>query len=272
MSEIRNNRLEELLIDRATDVLSEVENDELQSLLEQEQLQDDFSYEELVVGMQDSYFNADVTPLPDRIRTSVINQVESLMHSEDAPPLAPKVSTKELSSEDGTRVRSRREIWAWCATAASLAVAAFLWMQPDKAQPLIAASTPAALNRFMASGNSTDKFTVNLSAGNHASGKNGQATVHWDRKLKRGFLSLNNVSVNDPTAEQYQLWIIDETRGKEDRPSAGVFNIEKDGVSIFEFRSDLKIDAAQGFAITVEKPGGVAKSDLSKISMLNLGP
>jgi anti-sigma-K factor RskA len=60
--------------------------------------------------------------------------------------------------------------------------------------------------------------------------------VIWNDEKQEGYMSLENLAVNDPTQNQYQLWIVDPER--DELPvDGGVFNItEKDGKQIIPIR------------------------------------
>ena len=84
--------------------------------------------------------------------------------------------------------------------------------------------------------------------------------VIWNDEKQEGYMSLENLAVNDPTKNQYQLWIVDPER--DELPvDGGVFDItEKDGKSIIPIRNALAINEPVAFVITLEQPGGVVKS------------
>mgnify|MGYP001070948395 FL=1 len=84
--------------------------------------------------------------------------------------------------------------------------------------------------------------------------------VIWNDEKQEGYMSLENLAVNDPTINQYQLWIVDPER--DELPvDGGVFNItQKDGKSIIPIRNALVINKPVAFVITLEQPGGVVKS------------
>jgi len=84
--------------------------------------------------------------------------------------------------------------------------------------------------------------------------------VIWNDEKQEGYMSLENLAVNDPTKNQYQLWIVDPER--DELPvDGGVFNItQKDGKSIIPIRNALVINKPVAFVITLEQPGGVVKS------------
>ena len=84
--------------------------------------------------------------------------------------------------------------------------------------------------------------------------------VIWNDEKQEGYMSLENLAVNDPAINQYQLWIVDPKR--DELPvDGGVFDItQKDGKSIIPIRNALVINKPVAFVITLEQPGGVVKS------------
>ena len=84
--------------------------------------------------------------------------------------------------------------------------------------------------------------------------------VIWNDEKQEGYMSLENLAVNDPTKTQYQLWIVDPER--DELPvDGGVFDItQKDGTQIIPIRNALAINKPVAFVITLEQPGGVVKS------------
>ena len=73
-------------------------------------------------------------------------------------------------------------------------------------------------------------------------------------------MSLANLPVNDPSKNQYQLWIVDHER--DELPvDGGVFDIPKGSdTAIIPIRNALQISKPTAFVITLEQPGGVVKS------------
>ena len=84
--------------------------------------------------------------------------------------------------------------------------------------------------------------------------------VIWNDEKQEGYMSLENLAVNDPTINQYQLWIVDPER--DELPvDGGVFDITlNDGKQIIPIRNTLAINKPVAFVITLEQPGGVVKS------------
>lgn len=93
--------------------------------------------------------------------------------------------------------------------------------------------------------------------------------VVWDTASQSGFMKFTALPINDPIVQQYQLWIIDPKR--DDEPvDGGVFDIASPGDAYIPIRAKLNVIEPAGFAITVEKPGGVVVSDQSRLPLLAL--
>lgn len=108
--------------------------------------------------------------------------------------------------------------------------------------------------------------------------------VVWSDTLNKGYLRISGLAINDPSLEQYQLWIFDATRPTGDllqfgeglltqRPiDGGVFDVDSQSEIIIEIDAKLVVQQAAAFAITVEQPGGVVVSDRSRVPLLALAP
>ena len=84
--------------------------------------------------------------------------------------------------------------------------------------------------------------------------------VVWNDERQEGYMSLANLPVNDPTKNQYQLWIVDPKRD-EIPVDGGVFDIPVGSeTAIIPIRNALQVSKPAAFVITLEQPGGVVKS------------
>lgn len=81
-------------------------------------------------------------------------------------------------------------------------------------------------------------------------------------------MTFRNLSPNDPTQRQYQLWVVDPSRDKHP-VDGGVFDIAScpadanttpSGEVIVPIVCKLPVASPAAFALTVEKPGGVVVS------------
>ena len=88
--------------------------------------------------------------------------------------------------------------------------------------------------------------------------------VAWSAEKQAGFMFLDGLPANDPAEAQYQLWIVDPTRD-EFPVDGGVFNVSDhlaaDGKAYVPIDVKLRVDQPAAFALTLEKPGGVVKSN-----------
>ena len=90
-----------------------------------------------------------------------------------------------------------------------------------------------------------------------------QGEAVWCEGQQKGYLRFVNLPQNDPAKEQYQLWIVDE-RGMGQRISGAIFNAEPDGETIVPIEPGIRVKGARLFAVTIEPPGGMWVSDMSR--------
>lgn len=95
--------------------------------------------------------------------------------------------------------------------------------------------------------------------------------VVWDTDKQLGSMKISGLPKNDPSTEQYQLWIIEEN-GREHPVDGGVFDIKDDGVVYVMMQPKLLTAKPKQFAITVESPGGVVLSKQGKLPLLAKAP
>ncbi|HBE68132.1 MAG TPA: hypothetical protein DDW52_08280 [Planctomycetaceae bacterium] len=91
--------------------------------------------------------------------------------------------------------------------------------------------------------------------------------VVWNTSRQSGVMRFVGLPVNDPTVEQYQLWIIDPDR--DDEPiDGGVFNVTSEQEALVAIDAKLKVLNPKAFAITIEQPGGVVVSTQDRLPLL----
>jgi len=89
--------------------------------------------------------------------------------------------------------------------------------------------------------------------------------VVWSDSAQRGYMRFVGLPQNDPSDMQYQLWIVDAERGMSQRISGGVFNADESGEIVVPIDDpEIPVNEAAAFALTIEKPGGVWVSDMSR--------
>jgi anti-sigma-K factor RskA len=85
---------------------------------------------------------------------------------------------------------------------------------------------------------------------------NANAVVVWDERKQRGILKVAKLPPNNESHD-YQLWLIDPRY--KDPINGGSFHVTNDGS--FPFQPSEPVRDAQGFAISLERKGGVAKAE-----------
>lgn len=101
--------------------------------------------------------------------------------------------------------------------------------------------------------------------------------IVWNQRLQRGYLRLTGLPTNNPSADQYQLWIFDGTR-PEYAVDGGVFNaaptavVANTGELVIPFDAKLLVRDPAAFAITVEQPGGVVVTKKDRVLALATKP
>jgi anti-sigma-K factor RskA len=84
------------------------------------------------------------------------------------------------------------------------------------------------------------------------------AVVVWDEKKQRGVLKVTKLPRNEENRD-YQLWLVDPRY--KDPIDGGVFHVANDGTLRVAFRPVSPVREAKGFAISLERKGGVTKAE-----------
>ena len=90
--------------------------------------------------------------------------------------------------------------------------------------------------------------------------------VVWNAVEQRGYMRFKGLAKNDKNSFQYQLWIFDKNRDDKYPVDGGVFDVDSEtGDVVVPITATLKVDEPVLFAVTVEKPGGVVVSKRERI-------
>lgn len=84
------------------------------------------------------------------------------------------------------------------------------------------------------------------------------AVVLWDDAKQEGVLKVSDVPPNESDRD-YQLWIVDPDQKQP--IDAGVFHVEEKGVTKISFKPKAHVTEAKGFAVSLERKGGVTKAE-----------
>ncbi|MEO0632055.1 MAG: anti-sigma factor, partial [Planctomycetota bacterium] len=177
-------------------------------------------------------------------------------------------------AQQSSRANGRTGSLGWVAAAACLVIAvAAAW--PRSA---VGPSTPEEqMSRLLATANDLTRWDWAswgpAPSGESYAGVTGE--VVWSEDAQEGYLVLEGMPANDPSAEQYQLWVVESSRcvPLEDPPvDGGVFDVADNGRVIVPIRCAIPARDVVAFAVTVEEPGGVVVSDQSRKAVIAAAP
>ncbi|MBA2621112.1 MAG: anti-sigma factor [Acidobacteria bacterium] len=94
--------------------------------------------------------------------------------------------------------------------------------------------------------------------------------VVWSNALQKGFVRLRDMPALDPNRETYQLWIVDEARGKKAPVNAGIFNVGQAGEVLVPINAQLRIIKPKSFAISKEKAGSAVSKPSRIVAIVKI--
>ncbi|MDX1928158.1 MAG: anti-sigma factor [Pirellulaceae bacterium] len=214
--------------------------------------------------------------LPDFLRQKIAGEALRFVvpASDRAPGNSPHEETRHVANaerkEPARPVQPSQPAWrevvAWLAVAASLCVAATLWFNGLKEERTTRVAS--AVESRLALLNDTQKvIRADWASGKTPFAKAVTGDVVWNNESQQGFMRFVGMPPNDPTQEQYQLWIIDPERSTEPI-DGGVFDIASTDEVVVPIQAKLKVQKPAAFAITIEKPGGVVVSSQARLPLL----
>ena len=252
----QEDRLLDLLTTAATESLTPAEQQELDALLAEQDRWGrddlDLAAAEMDIAMSDSLGEA----MPEHLRRRIAKAAPSQIAAA-APPVASTQSTL-----------SRSNVWSsagWLAAAAMFILMLWSpWRAGDPAAPgaalPVTAPTAAELRAELVQ-DASDLLQVDWGASEIDGYTEVTGDVIWSHSRQEGYMRLSGLPINDPTAKQYQLWIVDPARDK-NPIDGGVFDIDRStGEVIIPIDAKLAVTNAAAFAITLEQPGGVVVSE-----------
>ncbi len=272
-----NERYLELLADRAIAGLDDHQASELQQLFQEHSIEDDLSFDltaaaiDLAVGQEAN------EGLPSHLRSQVMESAKATMltdQSADAIRMqavdpAPEKSLHHDRLESGKPPFSRRDLLWGVTLAASLLLVLIAWWpsKPTDSNQEITL-TAAKLRERWQTAPPNDLVKVKWASPDKSlQGELGE--VAWSDDLQQGYMTFTGLKPNDPTKEQYQLWIFDKNRDEKYPVDGGVFDVDQEtGETIVMIDQKIKVDTATLFAITVEKPGGVVVSSRERLPLI----
>ncbi|MBL0871055.1 MAG: anti-sigma factor [Phycisphaerales bacterium] len=178
----------------------------------------------------------------------------------------------ERGGGEATRARLRF-VSGWVAAAAAVVIAAVGWLRtPVGAE----AAAPSWVQRQKLIDEHKDTAVFSFASTDDPVGKTlAGGDVVWNQRLQKGFLRFKGLAVNNPSAEQYQLWIFDPARPSEYPVDGGVFDARQAFTDASTGDMVIPIDPKllvrgnpAAFAVTVEQAGGVVVTDRKRVFAL----
>lgn len=256
-------RVQELLVDRATEGLDPERERELENLLPHCPDLDPESFELAAAAIELAYITAE-EPLPETLRERLADQARDFYEQQPAPEAGPAkvVSFPSRTEAQPPAPRDSTRWLGWMAAAAALVLAVAGWW-PSAEQGRDLAAARAALVA-----QATDLVKLEWTATEDPAAASASGDVVWSTALQRGYMRFRGMPVNDPAIEQYQLWIFDAEQDERYPVDGGVFDIPSGDEAVVEIAAKLEIIRPTLFAITIEKPGGVVVSSRERLPLL----
>lgn len=269
------DRLDDLMILQATYGLSESEFQELDQLSSASDNSKKLEQYELSAAAFDLALQGNDETIPTSVHDQVLLKAGKFFEQRETQSgdyIRPQSDEMHVSLPENRRSvesrSTRRELLAVLVAAASLLLLLTGW-NPFGNSPTAEPDAVAMMNQLIET-NPSDlvdwKWLPNQSPS--ASGK-----VIWSDSKQEGYMVLAGLDVNDPTVSQYQLWIFDTDPDQEVPTDGGVFDFDMaqqnaEGQVVIPIRPHVPVDKAVQFAVTVERPGGVSKSERENIPVL----
>ena len=210
-------------------------------------------FELIAAQLESEHYHANrsiAPPVPAALRSRLHQMAESL----DAPQPLP------ISRAIKTPTRSRSGMRDWFVAAACIAfgaVSTFMLVRAGTQSTEELTTDPA---RFVSMYPTAVRVPWEGTKDSHVVGTvRGEAI--FDPRTSKGLLVIEGLAANDPSFEQYQLWIFDASRDERYPVDGGVFDVPACGQASVPIEAKLSVDKPVLFAVTVEKPGGVVVSD-----------
>ena len=263
-----DDRIVELLVQRATEGLGAADQVELNRLLAEGNYADLDRFEATAAAL--TLAALDDEPLPDSLRDRLHQQADNFVSasaSASAPSLQPKPRMNTASS------RSTAAMLGWFAAAACAVLAIVGWWPRLQERGELDAPQQASADLETMS-QARERLLAQSSVlrrewkpTEDPAAREVTGDIVWDAQSQVGYMRFRGLPTNNPQQLQYQLWIFDATRGDQYPVDGGVFDIPASatGEVVVPILAKLPIRDPALFAVTIEKPGGVVVSSRERI-------
>jgi hypothetical protein len=249
MRSLDKELLLDLLVVQSTQPMSDDENIKLQRLLKEYPEYSNYEFDEIASLAHISYHLNDKRiheKLPSELKSKILNSHKQIDSQ----------SLYRIKINEFLRTLFNQPTYAWAITVL-LAIGISISMIEFKNYDSAFRYLPLERVLLQSTSNDLIKYPWYSKQSDFAM-TNGN--IVWSNKRQKGFIKISGMPVNDPSKNQYQIWIIDPLKYKQP-VDGGIFNINStDQDIIIPINPKLPILNAKGFAITLEQPGGVVVS------------
>lgn len=296
----RRERLDDLLVQRATEGLDRSETGLLDDLLAEHRGVDAEWVDRLIGEIDAESLIATEERISAELRATIVAAAPNLTPHTHASGTAPGATASTAAAPaDATRTVGTdsppasvspisaaapsastpnpapdiappsRWSWAGWAVAAVMAAIAFGPLADRSAPEPETADVASSTSAFAEVAAFDDAVVASWAAGPDETGAGATGEVVWSAARQEGVMRFRGLAANDPTAFQYQLWIFDAERDERFPVDGGVFDIPADTDEVeVAIQARLPVGEATLFAVTVEEPGGVVVSTRERIATL----
>ena len=268
-------RLFELLCQRAIEGLSPGETGELRVLLKAHPQVDPDGFDEAAAWVELACLKIE-SHMPAELQARISEQGAAALAGRAGTATSPRDKVVAMDAHRATR---RSAAPAWLAAAASIVIAFTLWMRGPEVREVpveveriveVAPEVPPPELRLAnleqhggelvrSSWQLTDDYAALSVAGD----------VVWSPQRQEGYMVFRGLPVNDPAQNQYQLWIFDATRDETFPVDGGVFDMPADASEVVvPISAGVPVREATLFAITREQSGGVVVSSREELMLV----
>jgi len=276
-----DDRLHALLCDRALEGLNDVEAHELDALLVDVPAAECASFEHAAAALHLALVNEPLTDVPAGLRRRLDRDADAFLagreaagapaavpapapRREPARPAAPAVAPTDVapaapprgSTAAPPRPLLGMPVWGWLAAAGLLVWIVLLRDGGGLRTDDVVAELAAARDRV--------ELAWAEAGDERAAGATGE--VVWSGERQRGYMRFRDLTPNDASEDQYQLWIFDAERPEPTPVDGGVFDVpEGEGEVVVPIDPKLCVHEATAFVVTLERPGGVVVSKRERV-------
>ncbi|MEO1129854.1 MAG: anti-sigma factor [Planctomycetota bacterium] len=256
-----HERLMALLADRALDVMTPEEDRELERLLDASPSVDPDCMDRVVAALSLQGL-AQPESMPASLESKLLAEATRWEKSQIAP-VAGSISPAPRMGSGA--------LLGWLAAAACLFIAAIAWF----AEPVGPSAATPADGLALLIDEADDLVEIDWAAAKPdplvADAVTGR--VVWSPSRQEGYMVFSGLGANDPTQDQYQLWIFDAERNEAHPVDGGVFDVASaEGETVIRIDPRVPVSEATLFAITVEPPGGVVVSTRERLPLIAAVP